>query len=238
MIPGPFGLIGQSGHYPYLGTVISQPELTGLSKRIPDFMWLACDSATIYPVLIEIEAPSKTWYTKAGKTTEKFNQAHDQLVEWKTWFSKLNHQLLFYELFSIPTSFYKGKTVRPLYVLIYGRRSEFEGNAHLNEKRNQVARQDEFLMTYDRLAPQFNARYFLCSKVISGTYIAKTVPATLELGPDIAPDHALISGKEAAIDRNTLLHEKRRDFLKSRSSYWDNYGLKLNRGVYSTSDKE
>jgi hypothetical protein len=81
MLPGAFSLNLKSGHYPFAGTVIAQPELTGLTSKIPDFMWIACDSGTVYPVLIEIEAPAKKYFTKKGKTTEKFNQAHDQLAE-------------------------------------------------------------------------------------------------------------------------------------------------------------
>ncbi|QQE78378.1 Shedu immune nuclease family protein [Alicyclobacillus sp. SO9] len=238
LLPGPFGLIGTSGHYPYAGTVITQPRLVGSSNRIPDFMWIASDSMTIYPVLIEIEAPSKQWFTKKGKPTDKFAQAQDQLTEWKTWFAKPEHESLFYSLFSVPSSFHSPRTLKPLYVLVYGRRSEFDTNPRLNEKRAQLARSDEFLMTYDRLSPQFEARNFLCSKVENRQYVAKSIPPTLELGPSLAPYHALIHSKEAAAERNRLLTKERKDFLKSRFAYWDNYAMQVSRGIANTGDRE
>ena len=42
--------------------VISKPKLPGLSDREPDFMWVACDSGSVYPILIELETPHKQWF--------------------------------------------------------------------------------------------------------------------------------------------------------------------------------
>lgn len=134
--------------------------MTGLTSKVPDFIWIACDSGTVYPVLIEIEAPAKKYFTKKGKTTEKFNQAHDQLAEWKAWFGHGNNQQLFFDLYQIPSSFSRGKKVRPLYVLIYGRREEFQRDAVLSEKRSQLSRNDEFIMSYDRLSPEYDAHCY------------------------------------------------------------------------------
>lgn len=86
MVPGPFGLIGTSGHSPYPSAVISQPILPDFTRRVPDFMWFARDSETIYPVLIEIEAPSKPWFTKNDSQHARLTQARDQITEWKMWF--------------------------------------------------------------------------------------------------------------------------------------------------------
>lgn len=238
LIPGPFGLLGQSGHYPFGGTVISQPELTGLTNRIPDFMWIACNSGTIYPVLIEIEAPNKPYFVKSGKPNDKFIQAHDQLTEWRTWFANAKHQLLFYDLYQISESFRWGKSMRPIYVLVYGRRTEFENERYLSEKRRQLQRDDEFIMTYDRLYPEYKARYLLCSTVKGGKYRAKTIPPSLELGPNLSEYHSMIGNKEAVTEENQLLSKERREFLVSRFSYWDEYGKIPRKGLISTGDKE
>ncbi|MGG2201401.1 Shedu anti-phage system protein SduA domain-containing protein [Paenibacillus validus] len=237
-VPGPFGLIGQSGHYPYAGTVISQPSLVGLTKRIPDFMWLSCDSCTISPVLVEIEAPNKRWFNKDGTPNHQLVQALDQLSEWKQWFSNPAHQVLFYDLFNIPSSFREGKALRPLYVLVYGRRSEFEGEAYLNQKRSTLARADEFLMTYDRIVPSSDASDMLCSKVKNGRYYAVAVPPTFTLGPALSQYHSLINDKADAVKNCKELSEPRKQFLLERLPYWDTYGKSKEKGIMNTGDRE
>jgi hypothetical protein len=62
LLPGSHSVDGSSGHWPFPFAVISQPKLPGLSTRIPDFMWIASDSASVYPILIEIETPHKRWF--------------------------------------------------------------------------------------------------------------------------------------------------------------------------------
>lgn len=237
-VPGPFGLMGQSGHYPYAGTLISQPNLVGLKKRIPDFMWVSCDSGTISPVLIEIEAPNKRWFNRDGTPNHKFVQAHDQLTEWRQWFLTPAHQLLFYDLFNIPSSFHKGKVLRPLYVLVYGRRNEFGEESHLNQKRATLARPDEFLMTYDRIMPSSDARDMLCCKVSDSKYYAITIPPTFTLGPALSQYHSLIYDKQEAVRYNDELSESRKKFLLERISYWDAYGKSNDKGIMNTGDRE
>src|SRR4051812_2885276 len=49
---------GLSGHYPEPPGLITQPPLRGLNARIPDFMWIATNSSTVSPILVEIERPN------------------------------------------------------------------------------------------------------------------------------------------------------------------------------------
>lgn len=77
MLPGPFGLIGQSGHAPYPSAIISQPVLADFTRRVPDFMWIARDSSSIYPVLIEIETPAKPWFRQDGMQHASLTQARE-----------------------------------------------------------------------------------------------------------------------------------------------------------------
>jgi hypothetical protein len=238
LIPGAFGLIGRSGHAPYPGAVISQPQLSGLFKRIPDFMWIANDSGTIYPVFIEIEAPSKRWFLDNGKQSDDFTQAHNQLAEWRQWFSRPNNVNLFLEYFQIPTSLTKGRAIRPLFLLIYGRRSEFEQKPYLNEKRKYLAREDEFFMTYDSLAPDYNARNLLCVKIKDGNFIGISVPPTFTLGPTYADWHSKIVGKEDAVKRNRSITPARKEFLLKRIPYWDAWGKSVEKGIINTRDEE
>lgn len=83
MLPFAYGDGGTSGHYPFPGAVISQPKLPDFTKKVPDFMWIACDSIYIYPILIEIESPHKQWFTKNEQPRAEFTQAINQLMDWK-----------------------------------------------------------------------------------------------------------------------------------------------------------
>ena len=57
LLPGSNTVDGDSGHAAFPLAVITKPKLPGVSDREPDFMWLATDSAALYPILIEIETP-------------------------------------------------------------------------------------------------------------------------------------------------------------------------------------
>src|SRR5438552_1960457 len=71
---------GRGGHGPYPSAVITQPVLPGYSRKIPDFLWIARDSATVYAVLIEIEDPKKSWATSAGQSSAEFTQGTNQIA--------------------------------------------------------------------------------------------------------------------------------------------------------------
>ena len=102
MVPGAFGLLGgESGHYPWLTSLISQPPLPSYNHRIPDFMWLSRWSDTEQPVLIEIEAPSKRWFTKSRTQSAEFTQALNQIAEWKAWFAIPHNVQAFKEFYGL-----------------------------------------------------------------------------------------------------------------------------------------
>src|SRR5205809_3723179 len=107
------------------------------------------------------------------------------------------------------------------FVLIYGRRSEFQGRSR--EIAAEFAREDEFLMTFDRLSPEWKAHDCLCVEYSQSRYQALSFPATVELSPYVAPDFAKITGKEQAARRSTWLSPQRRKFLLSRLAYWDDW---------------
>ena len=59
---------GQNGMFP--PAVITQPLLSGLQSRIPDFAAITHDSGTVYATLVEIESPCKSWATAKGVCPE------------------------------------------------------------------------------------------------------------------------------------------------------------------------
>jgi len=228
LIPGSFGITFSSGHFPFPSAVITQPLLKGLATKIPDFMWIASDSGTIYPILIEIETPKKRWFTKEGIPHSDFTQAHSQLTSWKTWFNSAANQQLFLEYYKVPGELYQTRRIHPLYVLVYGSRREFISAPGLNAMRGHLQGIDETLMTFDRLAPEEKAQDMLCARFVESAsnryYDALTVPPTLKLGPLCANDRARILNKEEAVRRNGLISPERKQFLLSRIPYWDQWG--------------
>src|SRR6267143_5513307 len=95
----PADLFPASGHTPFRSAVFSKPKLSADATRIPDFMWIAYDSLTLYPVLIEIEAPGKRWFNSKGMPSQHFTAACAQLTQRKSWFNKPANQQVFSTLF-------------------------------------------------------------------------------------------------------------------------------------------
>lgn len=237
MLPGAFGFFGESSHLPYNNALITQPVLQGLETKVPDFLWIASDSLNIYPVFIEIEAPSKKWFNKDGTSTAKYTQALSQIQDWKTWYSNPAHQSIFHQFYDFDKEIIDGKSVKPLYVLIFGLRKEFEGKPNLIKKRAQLNKEDEIFMTYDRLTPNIKARNIITCKVKNREYIAKYVSPTFRLGPAIAEELNRISNKKEAI-LNSDINEERKNFLISRIEYWERYGKSKNQGIADYGDWE
>lgn len=214
---------GRGGHGPFPGAVISQPVLPGFSRKIPDFLWLARDSATVYAVLIEIEDPAKSWATSAGQSTSDFTQAANQIADWKTWFAEPLNTRQFLDLYRIPIDWVHTRAFEQRYILIYGRRMETSLNDAFNKKRKHLERENECHMTYDRLQANRGLSSCLCVKLDGKGYRAVSVPATVELGPAQAHNWKIIRHKEEAALANRYLSQKRKRFLATRWKYWDDW---------------
>jgi hypothetical protein len=229
-VPGAFSFPA-SGHYPIFGSVISKPTLAGVGVKVPDFMWLATATDTVYPVLVEIETPAKRWFTKAGQPDAKWTQARNQLIEWKQWLSDSDNKSVFLKSYQIPAD-YQNHHIEPQFVLVYGRRSEFEERPELRRKRALQEGQNEFHITFDRLGPDRNASHFLTIKKTGNGYTAITVPPTVLLGPHLAHHWQYIDGKEdAALSEDRMTSERRR-FLAQRFEYWDDWARRNKSGYF------
>jgi hypothetical protein len=228
---------GRGGHGPYPSAVITQPVLPGYSRKIPDFLWITRDSATVYAVLIEIEDPKKSWATSAGQSSAEFTQATNQIADWKAWFNDPLNVAQFRELYRIPTDWVRNRAFEQRYVLIFGRRGDPSLTEAFNKKRKHLERENECHMTYDRLRPQRDLSWCLCAKLDGEGYRAVSIPPTLELGPMLADNWKLIRDKEAAVHANKYLCEKRKDFLATRWSYWDKWANNGG-GIRNTKDRE
>lgn len=240
MVPGAFNIVGgQSGHYPWLSGVISQPPLPSYNYRVPDFMWLSMNSENDEPVLIEIEAPSKRWFTTSGSQTAHLTQALNQIAEWKAWFGIPHNVEAFKSLYGLDREGWRGRRFKPAYLLIYGRRDEANASSSLTLKRSHLSPDDVVTMTYDRLRPNPGGSQLLCMKVdAKGNFRAISVPPTLKWKPALAEERALLIGLDNAIESNPYISSERKQFLIRRLHYWNKWAMGGNRGIISTGDEE
>jgi hypothetical protein len=239
-VPGSRSFPASSGHRPIHGALFTQPKLQGLENHVPDFMWLATDSATIYPVLIEIETPAKRWFTQKGDPTSDLTHAMQQLFDWRRWFAAGANHSWFRDFYRISSDLWLRRELQPLYVLVYGSRSEFVENPEFNKKRSHVPgakEKDFYVLTFDRLAPDHLVRQAFCARAASDGFYTISVPSTLTLGPAIAETLCGFRDKEAAVDSNPWMTAERKEFLKRRFSYWQEW-TQQNRGPYVVSDRE
>ncbi len=240
MVPGAFELLGgESGHYPWLCGLITQPPLPSYNRRVPDFMWLAQSSDTEQPVLVEIEAPSKRWFTKAGRPTEQLTQALDQIAEWKAWFGVSHNVDAFKEFYRLDREAWRKRRFRPAYLLIYGRRAEANADPNRTQKRTHFHADDVVTITYDRLQPNPKANDLICLKVDGpGRFCVVSVPATLRWAPYLADERSLAHGWDAAIESNPYISRPRKDFLIKRRPYWEEWAHRETNGPANLGDQE
>ena len=243
MVPGAFNLLGNpSGHHPWLCGLISQPILPSYDLQKPDFMWLSLNSEAVEPVLIEIEAPGKQWFTSSGQQTADLTQALDQIAKWKAWFGQSHNVEAFKAMYGLNREASMQRRFKPSYLLIFGRRDEAIKNPSFTAKRSFLVPDDVKMMTYDRLQPNRNADQLVCMKIknVHGNYVFNTisVPATIMWKPTIADDRALLSDLETAINSNKQISELRKAFLIRRLPYWNDWSKRGDRGIITVGDEE
>jgi hypothetical protein len=201
-------------------------------------MWLAADSATLYPVLIEIETPAKRWFTGRGIPTQQFTQALSQLREWRAWFSRPNNQAVFMQQFDIDPDYDRGR-FRPQFVLVYGQRAEFSEAPHLLPLRTAQEHPDEAFMTFDRLKPLRSQDAFICIRRRPRWYECVSVPPILRMHPGLAHHWLGVRGRAKAILNCEWMAPERREFLAGRIDYWDRWAAKRrDKGIINMSDDE
>lgn len=207
---------------------------------MPDFLWIAVDSATISPVLIEIERPEKKWFTSKGQATAELSQAQHQLMEWKRWMAEPAHQMFFRDFYDINDEYWRRLAFQPQYILIYGRRNEFDRD-DFNKQRRLLEHDDEHYMTLDRLAPDYNARELLCLSISQQReFRVVTWPPVATVGPGLASDREKLHGLSDAIHRCKGITEQRRRFLSKRIGYWNTWAREFSsrRGFIRAGDSE
>lgn len=156
-------------------------------------MWIASDSGTLYPILVEIETPHKKWfYGDRAEIHSEFTHAQGQLAEWRAWFNRGHNRSAFLEYYEMPPTLAR-RQLAPRFVLIYGRRDNYAGSQRRQEKRAELARADERLLSFDRLTPAKNSVWYSCVRKEQDGYRALAVPPSLTLFNE-GRNYKLVSG--------------------------------------------
>jgi hypothetical protein len=237
MAPG--GFVGHHGPVHY--ALFTQPVLPGLRRPTPDFMWITKDSGRVLAVLIEIEKPSKLWFTTKGQETADLTQATGQLAQWKAWFKQSDNVNQFMRLYRIPDIYWSAifdLSFEQQYMLVYGRRSELKRKPEANRQRRNMLPPDVERMTYDRLAPHPWLRDCICVRLKGERFEAMSIPPTFRIGPNNAKDLAGMAGKSEATLASPYLSDERKQFLIERYTYWDQWAADGAKGIRSTGDWE
>jgi hypothetical protein len=215
LLPGSDSVDGTSGHLPFPMAVISKPKLPGPSDRQPDFMWIATDSLALYPILIEIETPHKKWfYGDRAEIHSDLTHAQGQLAEWRAWFNRGRNRTAFLDDYDIPRELRKRK-LSPRFVLIHGRRADYENSESRLQKRAELQREDERLMSFDRLAPADYGELYSCVRKPQDGYQVVAVPPCLGLLQG-AEDYRRSNGWDHALDSCQDMAPARREYLKEQ----------------------
>lgn len=233
-LPGAYKLSGKS---PFMEAVISQPEIGGILKRKPDFVWLANDSTTFAPVFIEIERPNKKMFNKSEVVTSDFSQAMGQIQQWQYILSQPNNLNILYDYFNISNDL-RTMIFRPQYLLIYGRREEYEDNSLRTGTRAACQTDNINIVSYDRLRPISDYSQFITCKVSSACYKVIHIPPTFRYRPGWAVDLVRMKGFYDRIDDMKYTSNERKEFLKKRYTYWYEFGKKKDKGLMRLSESE
>lgn len=220
-VPGAFSF-PVSGHGPLFGGVFTKPPLSGIGMRVPDFMWLATATDITFPMFVEIETPSKRWFTESGQPRAEFTEARTQLVTWKQWLNNPTNRSVFLESYGISHEC-RYDEIRPQFILVYGRRREFEERPEMRGVRANQQGPDEFHVTFDRLKPDYNAQDFLTLRMDRGQVTAVVIPPTIHLGPHVAPTLVRVANRAEAAMRESRMSPERRRFVADRFAYWDEW---------------
>ena len=239
-VPGALTPGGGSGHFPFLCALVSQPKLTGLRSRQPDFMWIAVHSLTWYPILIEIENPNKRIFKADAIPSHHFTQARNQLAQWRAWFNEPVNVQKFITEYGIPEDYTKYRRMQPHFMLIYGRRDEFANDIELSKQRGVLMTSaDEELISFDRLHPNLALRDAITVRAAGyGRYRVTAVMPTIEMGPVLADRLPHLDNLEETIDVDTRIPQARRDFLQERIPYWRSWAKQPEHGIVNTGDRE
>lgn len=225
LLPGGGGGYRGGTHGPY-GVVFAESELQGLPRNFrPDFMWITGNSVKVHPVMIEIEAPGRQYFTKSGDFTAEFNHAHKQLLDWKMWWSEPTNQNWFRQAFLDPIWDFRDRKIEPRYILIYGRSGETANDRQRNLSRAELGTADVEVMSFDRLQPNRDLMNIVCVQRTSARAKLRRLPSTFMTGPSTMSFAKWLDRPDQEVfDATPLWDQARAQHVGSRFQYWQDLG--------------
>lgn len=221
LVPGAFP--DQIGHGAFPNALISQPELSGIGERRPDFMWIARNSAMVQPVLIEIESPGKRWVVGKGRNPQQsadLTQALNQLRQWEEWLEKRTNQEVLLERYGVPADWCRRRAFRPRFWLIYGRSEE--NPEEIAKLRAYYSLKSLQVLTFDNLrAPNHSCKDYLTVRSKGdGTYAAMHMPPTAKWTASSPESWTVVTGRKQAVAASDM-PEDRKSYLVEQIPAWD-----------------
>jgi hypothetical protein len=206
----------RSGWPPWPYALISQPRLPGIVGKIPDFCWIAANSAYLTAVLVEIEIPSKRWqHDRDPGQAAPLTHAREQLASWRAWFRDPANSVTFLNEYLVPSE-YQDRQFRQHYVLVHGSRSEYiNDRARIRQRAASAAATDETMMSFDRL-PEIadpRAAKYGCVKREGSGFTAVSVPPTWRPAEISSEALARTVGYREAIEESQVDASTKADWL-------------------------
>ncbi|ENW49177.1 DUF4263 domain-containing protein [Acinetobacter baumannii] len=203
----------EQNHGIHFSTVFRKMPLSSDYK--PDFLYLSKSSDNWNVVLVEIEKPSSKYFRNSSTTFHAdFNAALQQINSWRAWLSDEANRLHLKN--NILQGFIPAHMSRnPFnfkYVLVHGRRSEFENNSLKTSLIRGQERDDFSIISYDSLAENLERKYKL--------YIAVKKNSHYELVSHEFVDEGVFSGVNT--DYLAITQAIKDDAL-AKSSDWHYY---------------
>lgn len=169
----------------------------------PDFFYMSKSSADWNLVLIEIEKPHSKYFKKDSNDFHTdFISSYDQIIQWRAWFKNSGN----YAGFINGTL---GSMREPMgqnechikYVLVHGRRHEFENNITRRNKIKAMEQDDFKILSYDSLLEALDRKYplyvcarknervdFLSKKYVSDGVFSYFAPSLLRINDELRED--------------------------------------------------
>lgn len=171
----------------------------------PDFFYMAKSSADWNLVLVEIEKPqSKYFKNDKGDLHPDFLAGLDQIARWRAWFDNSANRTGFIDgtidPIRVPTTM-RRNPCHIKYVLVHGRRNEFEGS-DLKKGLIRARETDDFkIISYDSLAEALHTKDHLYLgvrkndhfEIVSPYFVSETIfswvdPSYLRLTQELKDD--------------------------------------------------
>lgn len=224
LLPGLFGVDENAHHGVINGVVFYKLPLQGTFKRVPDFLFVTKTSIRMQIVFIEIEDPAINMFNKDDSFTKEFNHAFQQLEDWHSWFSHGGNQTILLQTLQTALRWtYMFETpVQPIYLLIMGRRQEFENNQNRKRRLDTKSRHPYYVLSFDRLQHCSKLDNLIVVKHAPNGFEAIEVNDFYEYDYRTRQSHGHIAGKKNAVLKNKYMGDMTKAKLLQNIDYWDN----------------